>query len=505
MKNVVGLIFRNSLKAAVTMALVACAGQSSDPLKDYKDVKLVPKHDKESPDQTASVHMFRILVSRTNEKTYGNFVVGKSGSVEIKLEKLSDKTPIQDSSIDISGFAGNNQPVKKKLSKDTWLLTWKPDANSQERIEFTVTAKAIINGKETDGHSKELVFNTSRNVKDPQVKSVTGLNVNAVEGKNIQFSVVVNDPNYMDVGAPQVFFPPVQYNNTEAFMASAHKLVDENSKLKPVHEGGGNFRFFYIMDLSKLPQDIDRKGNVDPNAAKVQLCLNIGVASVAGRNSGIVQECLDAKYSAQPPKIELLSANRKVKAGEANSIEVKISNSDGQSKVSLAKPESQIGNLAGAKSVAITASDANSETYTITWTPVCNSKANNQKSSLLRLIAKATLNNASKDSLPLAEQFEIDNSGCEAIAKAKADAELKAKEEAAAAKKAEADKKAAELEAQKKVASEKAAADAAAKKKAQEEKAAAAQAKAEADKLAQEAKKAQSKTEQPKPSTGKKS
>ncbi|MES2769259.1 MAG: hypothetical protein V4596_08940 [Bdellovibrionota bacterium] len=505
MKNVVGLIFRNSLKAAVTVALVACAGQSSDPLKDYKDVKLVPKHDEKSEIQQVEVPMFKIIVGGTTEKTYGTFVVNKKGSVKVDVVQVGSKNKIQDVDLNILNFAGDNQPEVRK-SGNSFLLTWTPKSNALERTDFQVSVSAKVAGRLTE-QTKDLVFTVSRNLKAPQIKSITGLNVNAVEGKDLQFSVVVNDPNYVDTGLPRMSFPPVPYDNTEAFTASAHRLIDENPNLKPVHEGGGNFRFFYIMDMSKLPQDKDRKGKIDPNSSGVRLCLNILVVSVADR-SIMIEECLDAKYTAQPAKIELLSANRKVKAGESNSIDLKISSTDGQSVVSLVKAESQIANLSGTKTITSLGSDSNSESFNISWTPSCNAKANGQKSTLLKLTAKATLGNASKDST-LSEQFEIDISGCEAAAKAKADADqkakeekaaadLKAKEEKAALAKAEAEKKSAELEAKKKAAAEKAAADAEAKKKAQEEKAAAA-------KVAAEKKAVEVQTQQPKPSTGKKS
>lgn len=337
------------------------------------------------------------------EKAYGNFVLNKKGSVEVSLISL-DGTAIQDAKLKILEFPGANQPQVTKSSSSSFTISWAPKASDLERIDFQVEVVAKIFGKVT-GQTKDLVFTVRKDEKIPTVEEVTGLGIkNAQEGKNIDFSIIVKDPNFIGDGRPGVSFEPVSYDNTENYTASAHRLADLNLKKKPVHLGNGTFQFFYTLDMSKLPQDIDRKGNVDTNASKVTLCLNIEVVSVSRRGSeGTYQECLDAKYAAQPAKIELLSSNRKIK-GSA-SIDVRISSESGT--VNVVNAEKQIANLSGTKSINCVGLGEKSATCTIAWTPSCDAKQNTQKNTLLNLKAISSLNDSNKEA-SLSAQFTVD-------------------------------------------------------------------------------------------------
>lgn len=487
MKNVVGLL----LKAGITMALVACAGQSSDPLKDYKDVKAVPAHEQRSEGKTADVPLIRLEVDGGNEMNFGSFNVGKAGHVDVKVRSQGAANKIQTiDDVSISDFSGSDQPTWSK-SGDTVRVFWTPkstvipDGKSSARKDFDLTVVATVAGRQT-AETIRLTFTVDRDVLSPVIKGVNGLSGTKSEGEKVEFTVDVEDPNANNGGAAPEVFAKVLFNtNTEAYNAGAAAYVTANEKISQNPARTGNvYRFYLVLHLDKLPPTKDRKGAVDDNAGQVEMCLNIGAESiVAQKTAGTKQVCLTGKYSAQPAKIAFEDNNTKVTAGVENTIRFKVSTENSLSALSV--NNAQVNNLVGTKKLECTPND-DSKTLlncAITWTPTCNAKLNTN-SALVKLVAQSSLNGSkAKNSETAQRQYEIDNSACEAQAKAKAEADAKAKEEAAklAAEKKAADEKAkAEAAAARKLAQE----EAAAKKKAEQE--AAKQAREEAKKKAAE-------------------
>lgn len=454
MKNLSGLLIRNSLKAVVTMALVACAGQSSDPLKDYKDVKAVREHNDQSQNQKYEINYASPRITGANETNIVNVVEGKQAELTVDIRphvKLNSRPEVT-----VTGFELADQPsviaVSPTISKVVWTSKAGTIAAGANSRQLKVNIRVNVNGQFDDLVGVIIVNRTNL---IPKIKGADGLKKEASEGSVINFSVDVQDANYESTGvAPELLIIPYMNSNIEAFMANGSTYVTQNysQKQNPAALGAGTFRYYYQMNLRNLPDLLDRKGNVDANAAKVDLCFNLRAVSAAGTTSSTVQHCVNVAYSAQPAKIEFASNNRKLSAGQSNTIDINLSSADGASKIAL--KSSNLKSLGG--DISCTASNDKSleQKCVVSITPAC--KATNTSASL-KIEATSTLNGKSK-STSTEEKFEIDQSGCEAIAKAKADADALAKSEKEAKAKAAADEKAA-----------KAKADAEAKKLAQEE------------------------------------
>lgn len=446
------------------MALVACAGQSSDPLKEYDAVKRVPLHEEPSDGSVYEAPLLRLEVMGGSEENYGVFAVNKRSHFDVKAVQLSQDNPAKITSMGIENFKGSDQPTVQRISNDTLRISWSPKEtniptgrNSTQK-RFDVVALYDAFGKKGAREVKEITVTINRDLQTPQITGTSGLKgIKAQEGKKVAFSVTVKDPNYNGSGIPEIMFPKQMYTNTEAFMADASVYETQNLAIKqnPAYNGDGVFTFFHVLDLERLPEHRDRKGNIDQNAATVKLCLNIRVNSVATILSGVTQECFDAEYSSQPADVKFASADRKIIAGKENKIAFSLATSNSLSALSI-KNEKEIANLAGEKSIeCISENEKNSKlNCLLTWTPTCNAKANTAKASKLNLKVVSTLNNKSKETA-IDEQFEIDHTDCEAKAAAEK-AEKAAAEEKAAQEKAatEAAKKAQEAANQSKANSE---------------------------------------------------
>lgn len=451
MKNV----FENLIKMALTMALVACAGQSSDPLKEYDAVKRVPLHEEPSDITIYEAPLLRLEVLGGSEENYGVFTANKRNHIDIKAVQLSQNNIAKISSLGIENFKGADQPTVQRISNDTLRISWSPKESnipigrSSTQKRFTVVALYDALGRKAAREEKEITITINRDLQTPQITGTSGLKgIRAQEGKKVTFSVTVKDPNYNGTGIPEIMFPKQMYSNTEAFMADASVYESQNLAIKqnPAYNGSGVFTFFHVLDLEKLPEHRDRKGNIDQNAATVKLCLNIRVNSVENITSGVTQECFDAEYSSQSADVKFASSDRKIIAGKENKIAFSLGTANSLSSLSI-KNEKDISNLAGEKSLECNPeNDRNTKVNCLlTWTPTCNVKANTARASKLNLKVVSTLNKKSKETA-VDEQFEIDHADCEAKEAAekaeKAAADAKAAQEKAAAEEKAAEEKA---------------------------------------------------------------
>lgn len=429
MKNAVNLL----IKAAVTMTLVACAGQSSDPLKEHKDVKGVPAHHNEAKPSTYTADVQSVQIVGTNEDSFGNFIEGKQGEILIQINPKVARVEKPTFTID---FPLADEPQIVDAGQNKYRIVWTPKAGViapgkvSRAIGFAVIVEA--NGQFDEVRPTIVVNKTSMTTK---ITGIDGLPKSAVnEGDSVKFTVDVLVENYDKVTTPELMILPYRNSNTEAFMANGSVYVEDNKAqgVNPAEMGknSGAFRFYYIMRTRALPDLLDRKGNVDPNAASVQLCFNISAAG-----SGVsVERCVKVNYAAQPAQVTFAKADRKVKAGESNVIDFTLSTLNAGSAISVKDADKQIKNLSGDKNLVCTATDDKNTQLNcvLAWTPTCVVKSNTASSSVLKLKVDTTMNQQSK-SKSIEEKFEVDQSGCEAIAKAKAEADKKAKEEAAAA------------------------------------------------------------------------
>jgi hypothetical protein len=460
------------VKMAIVMALVACAGQSSDPKKEYKDLKAVPASQSNDPDSPYVPDAQSVMIDGANTTTFGNFIEGKQGELKIRIlphiENLEKPTFI------FSDFPSADEPQVVQIEPNLYKLVWTPKAGTiapgKTSASFSFVVTVMANGQHDE---IKPVFIVNKNNFSPKINGVDGLeNAKIEEGKFITFSVDVKDQNSNNSEAPRLLVLPSRNANTEAFAESAAFFVTDNHAidLNPKAMPDGTFRFYKVMKINSLPDLLDRKGKVDPNAASIPLCIDFE-AITSGVSSGTVQKCVTGVYSAQPPVFTFAKADRKVVAGQSNVIDFSVGTANSLSAVSiqaLSVKDSKgiVRNLSIDKALHCDAADKKTSlNCTVTWAPSCTAK---DESSILQIKSVSNLNQKSKNSTT-EEQFEIDHSACEAQAIAKIEADKKAADERAAAELKAADERAAaELKAKEEKA---AAAQAAAEKKAADAKA----------------------------------
>ncbi len=454
------------MKALGLTLLVSCAGQSSDPLKDYKDVKAVPKSNAVSPNQVLPVAPFVIRVKGSSQDTYVNMVEAKPSQFEIELSPAQLNTvQISGSTLDIIDFPyAANQPVITKKSAFNYLITWTPQNGTIADGELTTVVPFHIVTRPTDqgltglGSEKTIGIIVGKTNGIPKIIGVDGLRENTTEGDVLKFSIVIEDPNYNNIRLPIIAFPPVPYSNDEAFMASAHQftVLDGTKTQNPEVLKNNRFRFHYIMDLTKLPVDFGRDRKINPNSAKVEVCLNILVLS----SSGVVsnkkgeavdlktktddQKCTTAVYAAQPAMIAWTDkGDRKVVAGQDNTFKFTLSTLTGLSAIDILNANDQIKKLDGTKSIDCAPTDDSKTKLecTFKWNPktVCGTrKPHPIESKEVEVVFKSTsvLNSIKKEETHKAkfEVTDLESNCAQAVAtKEAAQAAELAKQQAAKA------------------------------------------------------------------------
>lgn len=455
------------MKVLGLILLVSCAGQSSDPLKDYKDVKAVAKTDVKSDGQIAPVSPFVIKVVGPNEKNYAHISEGKTGSFDIKVEPQSlQTTKISGSTLKLLDFPyATNKPTIQKKDATTYTVTWTPQVGTipngelVDVISFNVLAQPTDAPLQRFGTTHEVTLIVTKTGEVPVILGVDGLPKTVQEGsKPINFTIDIEDPNYNGIRTPKIIFPDIFVNNTEANVAWLRKYVDQNraQKQNPYNfPGTKRFRYFYTLDVSKLPVDYDREGKLNLNASYVDMCLDVVALSASGtilsekmqkevelNSTADRQNCVKAYYTSQPAKMTWLSANKNAVAGKENTFEFKFSTENNLSVIDIPQKEkdAQLKKLSGEKSLECASADKNEVHCILKWTPtsVCGTKKKfpDAKKVVLNLTTLSTLGETKKTFVQDI-QFELSDleSNCaEAVAaKEAAQAVEKAKQEAAQA------------------------------------------------------------------------
>ncbi len=444
MKNVTRLL----IKAALTTALVACAGQSSDPTKDFKDVKLVKPHEDQHEIQTFELDLFEVETKGSNNLSHGNFTEGKQGKLTVIIKSLMGKA--LDANIEFLNFPYANEPKVAKTSANTYDVVWTPPTGTvgQGRTSQDVNFDLKVTA-EGQTEIVPALFLVSRTNDIPKIVNVSGfkdskgLALKFEEGSKVKFSVEVEDPNYAGSGLPQVAPLPHRHSNVEAFYANGSGRIDQDydQRINPVVRGN-KFKFFYTLDLHNLPKYRDGKNKVDERVATVDLCFKLLALSVTKTPSVEAPHCVTVHYKAQGAQIKFESDDNKIVAGKENEVKFSLFTTNSLSEIEVLKMDDVTKALAG--SATLDCPKGNAVACVLKWNPTCNAKSNSRNKSILRLRVNSTLNGKSI-ATKYQKQYEIDHTECEAIAKEKAEADKKAAEEKAAQAKAEAEaKKAAE-------------------------------------------------------------
>lgn len=381
--------------------LVSCAGQNSDALKDYRDVKATPKTDQKSESQTTVINPFTIQIKGAGQNNYAQFVEGKPSTFTIILiPQQFQTTAVTNSTLEILEFpSAFTKPQITKKSAFEYDVTWTPQVGVikpgaiVEPVQLAVLAKPSDERLRGLGTEKALLLMVSKSVGTPKILSVDGLPETAKEGDKIKFHIDIEDPTYDGSKKPKISFPEIFNYNVEGYVASAGTYNEENldQKINPYqYPGTKRFRYYFVMNLAKtLPHDYDRTGKLDLNSPSVLMCFDIHVISSNGTvlidSSGkpvesmtttTAKECVRAFYSAQPALVTWQTQNRQVIAGKANEFVVDLKTQNGLSKI-LPLDVKQLNSLKGTKSIDCNSQEpATDMQCKITWTPetVCGKK-----------------------------------------------------------------------------------------------------------------------------------
>ncbi len=407
------------LCAALLMLLPGCGGQSSDPLKKYKDVKGVPltEGEKQSEAQTvAPVDILTIKIGDIKPKTSGaetpeaqtitspdfidiksseqtnnsNFIEGTEGKILIEIKPKSTK--ITDFSVSLMNFPLQDQPkIELTSTPGVYALTWKPPTGiippgaqgSQVKAQLFATVTGATDSRLIGLAQKpfDIVIFISRNNAQPKILNYTSLEKGVDEGQKIPFSIEIEDPaSATSPRTPEIQVTPFRYANTEAFVADGSSMLTPDTSKESIQKiSATRWKFNYILNAEHFVDDRDRKGNVDAQSSSVKVCFYIRAISVSNTGSVQPQVCFTGRYAAQAPTLTWEDQNLKeVKSGVEIQIKFSIKSANGLGKTELKDVLKQISSLTGSKSVKcdpIVEQNKESQNCVLTWTPTCSRTA----------------------------------------------------------------------------------------------------------------------------------
>ncbi len=370
--------------------LAACAGQDSNPLKKYPGLKATePTAQVELNQQVAPSELFEVQVTGSNEINLANFVEGKKSETLIRV--ITKSTEVTSYFIQMSDFTSTDRPTLTD-TKDAGVfsLQWQPSVgtiasgiSTAFTATFTIKVTAATNpALENLVNTRQISVRVNRNSIQPLIVGYTKLDQTGLdEGVDTKFTVdVQDDGGEGSPRLPDVVFSPYRSSNTEAYRANASQAVildedpaiTENPKRITGSKGEKLFRFFYVINIDRLPFNRDRLGHEIPAAPTVDVCFLMQAKSAVQILSSETQICTTARYAAQAPKFTFNDTELKsIKSGVENLVTFKVSADHPSSVVSIKKPLTQIAGLTGQKSLDCTAEKKNELTCVLKWTPVC--------------------------------------------------------------------------------------------------------------------------------------
>ncbi|MEK6772917.1 MAG: hypothetical protein AABY64_03160 [Bdellovibrionota bacterium] len=380
------------LCAALLMLLPGCGGQSSDPLKKYKDVKGEPLTEggPQSEDQKIIPDLFTVEMGESDQSRSGNLIEGKEGQILIKISPKSTK--ISNFTVSLLDFPLQDQPkIQVTSTPGIYALMWKPPMGiippGAQGTE--VATKILVTPTEASdsrligvaGKPEKIVIFISRNNAQPKILNYTSLENGVDEGQKIPFSIEIEDPaSATNPRTPEIQVTPFRYANTEAFVADGSSMLTQDTSKESIQKiGATRWKFNYILNAERFADDRDRKGNVDAQSSSVKVCFYIRAISVSNTGSVQPQVCFTGRYAAQAPTLTWEDQNLKeVKSGVESQIKFSIKSANGLGKTELKDTLKHISSLTGSKSVKcdpVVEQNKESQNCVLTWTPTCSRSA----------------------------------------------------------------------------------------------------------------------------------
>lgn len=371
---------------AATIFLSSCGG-SSNPKEKYQGLDGVPANNEKATIQTVQKpDMFMLSVEGTNEVNDGNFIEGQASELLIKVQ--SRAPAITKFAVQLTDFTHMNRPVITETNiPGVYALSWTPPVGTIPGGATSKTFKAQIqiNVIETTnpqldnaGSLKTIKIVVSRNNLLPTISGKSDLSAGVEEDKDTEFTVDVIDPSSLvSPKLPTLDVTRYISSNPEAYRAdgSRYLVLDDTLEENPKKISATIFRFYFKVQVDRLPLDRDRSGNVMPSAASVDMCFYIQAVSSVDTRSIQDLVCTKARYAAQAPVITFLEpALTNIKAGTQTTLSVRISSPHSLSEIVVNKLSQTIEKLSGQKGFSCAyefADRKNSQVCVLTWTPAC--------------------------------------------------------------------------------------------------------------------------------------
>lgn len=408
-----------SLTVVVSSTLVACGNSGSNPISKYDGIKLEDKTNVQMQPQTIMpTNLFKVKDSTgANQLTFVNFTEGQSSQVLVRIEKDPNVSAY---SIEMIDFSNAERPtLVPTKDASVYAIQWNPPVGTigdgqlsqQFRLKIQLVATAAKTQNLIGGTSiVELGVMVNRTTAQPKI-NVTGIDASTKVTEKVPtvFTVDVTDPNNSPK-LPEVIITSYLYANTEAYSADVSRAVfyDDKRQVNPEKIGSNTYRFYYILDIDRLPLDRDRVGKEVPVATSVGICFLVRAESGVGTLSNQSQVCAKGIYAAQPPTltyvdaagtaIDTSAAAIEVKPGVETVLTLKVATEHPLSVISVSKADSMIASLTGTKSIACSYDvdgKKNQQTCVVKWTPACVSKTATVS---LTVKADATLDTKTKSS-----------------------------------------------------------------------------------------------------------
>lgn len=409
-----------SLTVVVSSTLVACGNSSSNPLDKYNGIKLEDKTNVQ-PQQAkiASADLFYVMDGAgKNQLNVINFTEGQASQTLIRIAK---KASIGTYSIEMLDFSNAERPTFAETKEaGVYAIAWSPRVGTipdgQPSQQFSLKIQLAVTGAASPelvgvSSTKELIVLVNRTSVQPKIANIKGISLSTQvnEGVATPFTVdVVDSSNSPKL--PELTFGSYVSSNPEAYRADVSRSIvyDDKRKVNPEKIDANTYRFYYSLEIDKLPLDRDRHGNEIPMGTSVDVCFLMQAKSGVGTLSGESQICAKGIYAAQPPTLTYIDAGGaaidasaaalEVKPGVETVLTLKMATEHPLSVITVSKPESMIASLTGTKSITCSydvEGKKNLQTCVVKWTPACVSKT---ATVALTVKADATLDKKTKSS-----------------------------------------------------------------------------------------------------------
>ncbi len=380
---------------ASNLILSSCNGVSSNPLDKYPGLKTsTPSEQKIETQTIASPDLFDVEIMGANQVNSGQFTEGQISEFFLKVSPKT--TQMTNYKIELVEFSLTDRPSLSETNQvNVFSVKWTAPVGTIPPGQWGINLNAQFQIIVTHAENKSLVglskvknidIIVNRNNTQPRITGHTDLTAGVNEGDKVTFSIDVEDTAGMgSPRLPEIQITPYIYSNTEAYRANASQyiLLDDGIKNNPEIRGERKYRFFYLLDVDRLPLDRDRLGHKIPNSLSLDICFQMRAVSAVGTLSNQTQICTKANYAAQLPKLYLdVKQLQDLKSGIENTITFQISSDHPLSVVGLKNKDLQIKSLNGKKEINCTNENLDQKNKllcTLKWTPLC-SKTETKKS-----------------------------------------------------------------------------------------------------------------------------